>query len=228
MSEPVAQGPRPGCFFFALPIILTVVVASMYLLLFGLGSITGSAHGQRVTWTVNTCPAGKDIIVQRVRSMGLGEPVWAPSGSVWKLTATLPGRDAEVDKRVPEVLGQPGELGVFAGAKAQKSAQIVGSEQVVSTSFTLRELGSPLIEVRLTNEGLKALRTHMADHAEGSISVWLDRTLILDRGNRPIIEGNLIELRDHGLDGKKVLATTAEWAIILGHGPLPCRATLSE
>ena len=87
-------------------------------------------------------------------------------------------------------------------------------------------MANPLIEVRLTAEGLKSLRTHMEQHATDRISVWLDKTKILERENLPVIEGNLLELRDHDTDGKKVLARTAEWAIILGQGPLPCSTTI--
>jgi len=229
MSEelPVPK-PRAGCVFLALPILLTIVIASLYFLLFLMGSLPGISAGEHVVWTVQTCPAGKDIIEKRVEAIGLGTPIWEAKGSGWTLSAQLPGRDAEVDARIPWVLAQPGHLGVFAGPEAQPAAQILGDEHIASTSFTLRELGSPLIEVRLTKEGLKTLRNHMETHQEGSLSIWLDDTLILERQNTPVLEGNLLELRDHDLDGKIVLTRTAEWSIILGDGPLPCEARLSR
>jgi hypothetical protein len=226
-NEPITQ-PRAGCLLFGMPIVLTIFIASMYALLFLLGSLPGTATGERITWTLQTCPAAQVLIDKRVIAIGLGEPVWAPKGSGWTLTATLPGRDADMDGRVPAVLTQPGRLAVYAGPDRQGSAQILGMDAVTSTSFTLREMANPLIEVRLTHDGQTTLRDHMRGHLEGELSVWLDDTLILVRGNTPALEGNLIELRDHDLDGKAVLARTAEWAIGLGNGPLPCPATLAR
>ena len=228
MSEQPTERPKPraGCILLGLPIALTVCIASMYLVLFGLGSIGGTAIGERVSWSVTTCAEAKPILEQRIEAIGLGDPVWTSTGAGWSLTATLPGRDPKADQRIPSVLSRYGQLGVFAGSEPNADQKIVGLDDVVKSTFTLRELANPVIEVRLTNAGLKALRTHMANNTDGRISVWLDDEKILERHNTPIIEGTLLELRNHDEDGKQVLQITAEWSIILGHGPLPCPTTI--
>lgn len=230
MSEapPVPQGPRAGCIFFALPILLTISVVLAYLLILTLGSVVGASNGPREQWTVTTCDEGKSILEHRITAIGLGEPEWAQQGGHWTLTVTLPGRDAAVDARIPSVLAQPGRLGVFAGTTPNPAAQIITPDHIASTSFTLREMANPLIEARLTNEGLKTLRQHMEQHPEGTISIWLDDTKILERQNTPIVEGTLLELRNHDADRKHAIAVTAEWAIALGHGMLPCPTTVQR
>ena len=230
MSEapPVPQAPRAGCIFFALPILLTIAVVLAYLLILTLGSVVGASNGPREAWSVNTCEQGKSILEQRITAIGLGNPEWVQKngGDQWTLTVTLPGRDSAVDARIPSVLAQPGRLGVFAGKTPNPAAQIITPEHIASTSFTLREMANPLIEARLTKEGLKTLREHMEHHPEDWISIWLDDTKILERQNTPIVEGTLLELRNHDEDRKHAIAVTAEWAIVLGHGMLPCPTTV--
>ena len=151
MSEetPVPQGPRAGCIFFALPILLTISVVVAYILILTLGSVVGTSTGPRETWTVATCDAGKAILEERITAIGLGDPEWTQRGDQWALAVTLPGRDAEVDARIPSVLEQPGKLGIFAGSTANPAAQIITPDHIASTSFTLREMANPLIEARL-------------------------------------------------------------------------------
>ena len=225
-DEVVTPRPRAGCLFLALPILMTVVIASLYFILFFMGSITGAASGERVTWTVQTCPQGKDMIVERVKAIGLGQPNWTPNGSAWTLEATLPGRDEKADKRIPDVLAQTGQLGLFRGTAANPDQQLIGLDEMTSTSFTLREMANPVIEVRLTREALKKLRTYMDQNPEDSLSIWLDDTKIMERSNTPVMDGNLIELRHHGDNKRESLAITAEWSVVLGNGPLPCDTRL--
>ena len=225
-DEVVAPRPRAGCLFLALPILMTVVIASLYFILFFMGSITGAASGERVTWTVQTCPQGKDMLVERVNAIGLGQPNWTPNGSAWALEATLPGRDDMADKRIPDVLAQTGQLGIYQGTVANPGQQLIGLDEVKSILFTLREMANPVIEVRLTPSGRKKIRTYMDQHPDDSLSIWLDDIKIMERSNTPVIDGALIELRHHGDNKRESLAITAEWSVVLGNGPLPCDTRL--
>ena len=214
--------PRPGCLLFALPILLTVAMGIGYVLLFSLGYLGTTARGERVTLIFDSCPEAHALIQRRVDDMGLGEPEWQVSGQTLECTATLPGRMPDVDARIPSVLAQPGRLRIYAGEAQRDDALLIDHDGVASTLFTLKELGNPLIQVRLHEKSRMTLRTFMDEHPEQSFSVWLDDHSIISRPNQPPLSGTTLELRDHDEDGTKILARTAEWSIVLKNGPLPC------
>jgi hypothetical protein len=219
--------PRPGCILLALPILLTIVVGTGYATLFGLGSIGGSARGERITMNVTTCSEAQALIAHRVTAMGLGDPQWEKKGSQWALTVTLPGRDPKVDRQIPSVLQRQGTFNVYAGDHADPSAVLLDRSHVTSTTFTLREMANPLIEVLLNKEGRKTLVDYMTKHPTKTLSVWLDNERILQRSNTPLIEGHVVELRSHDEDGKVNLQRAADWDIVLTHGPLPCATAIT-
>ena len=108
------------------------------------------------------------------------------------------------------------------GEAQRDDALLIDHDGVASTLFTLKELGNPLIQVRLHEKSRMTLRTFMDEHPEQSFSVWLDDHSIISRPNQPPLSGTTLELRDHDEDGTKILARTAEWSIVLKNGPLPC------
>jgi len=231
MSEPDLDPadspiPRPGlgCFFFTAPLAFAILVTLAYVLLFGVGSQGFLARGERVDIGFQTCPEARALLASRVEHIGLGDPVWRTSPSGLTLTVTLPA--GPIAELIPSTLARPGHFAIRQGDSPQ-GAVIVDRDQVRSAEFSLKEMGNPLVLLKLTTTGRKQLESHMEAEPQGSIGVWLDDEPILLRGNDPPFRRDEIDVRAEGDDGADNLRRAVDWAMLITHGPLPCPTALA-
>lgn len=217
--------PRSGCLFFMLPVALTVLVIGAYAVLFGAGFLGFGAGGDRVLIEFDTCDDARPMLEARVEQMGLGDPQWDTSGGGLALTTTLP--DTPAAPHIPTTLARGGDFALVTG-ETRDGDVIIDDEDVLEAALSLKELGNPLVVLKLSSEAQKRLEAHMEDHVEGSISVWIDDELVLARPNDPPFRRAEIDVRAEGDDGQDNLRRAADWGILITHGPLPCPAHVAS
>ncbi|MFK7930394.1 MAG: hypothetical protein AB8H79_19555 [Myxococcota bacterium] len=217
--------PRAGCWFFMLPVVLAVLIFGAYIVLFGVGSMGSAAAGDRVQIDFDTCADARPLIEGRVEQMGLGDPVWSEHDGGLRLVATLPATAAA--PHIPATLARTGNLQVRAGLTATDPI-ILGPEHITKAELSLKELGNPLVEVSMNLDGKSTLESHMEDHIDGQISVWIDAEKVFERENDPPFRNSKMDLRAQGDDGVDNLRRAADWGMVMTHGPLPCEAKVAS
>jgi hypothetical protein len=223
--SPTNPIPRPGwgCFFLTFPLGFAFLVTAAYVVLFSVGSQGISARGQRVAMTFDTCPQARPILEQRVEHMGLGDPTWAAEGGALRLTATLPATPAA--EHIPATLARTGAFAIRAG-ETKDGPVVIDRSAISSASFSLKELGNPLVLLQLTPQGRKALEGHMEGDPTGQIGMWLDDEAILIRTNDPPFRRPEIDVRADGPDGRDNMRRAVDWGMLLSYDPLPCPASV--
>lgn len=217
--------PRGSCLFLALPIAFAAAILLGYVVLFGVGSLGIAASGERVTITFDTCADAHELVKARVDMMGLGEPEWSADGDALTLTATLP--DTPAADGIPATLARAGTFEVRAGTDKQGEL-IVGHDGILKAEFSTKELGNPLIIVKMTRQAHKDLEAWMEAHNTEQITVWVDEEPILSRPAEPPFRRQEIDIRAEGEDGQLNMTRAVNWALVITHGPLPCPTRVRE
>ncbi|TVQ88725.1 MAG: hypothetical protein EA397_16140 [Deltaproteobacteria bacterium] len=229
MTQPTADNPIPrpgwGCFFFSAPLAFALLIAAAYGVLFGAGMLGASADGERVTITFETCPEAQPLLSARVDHMGLGDPEWTERSSRLSLTATLPG--TEIAEHIPPTLARPGGFTLRTGP-AREDPILLDHRALQSAEFSLKELGNPLVLLRLTASARTELIAHMESAPDGHISIWVDDELVLSRPNDPPFRRDEIDVRAEGADGRDNIRRAVDWAMLMTFGPLPCPTRLVQ
>lgn len=232
MSEPKPESsystdarPRAGCLILLLPVGLTILIMVAYAMLFTLGMVGSSASGDRVTVTFSTCPEAKPLIEKRVDMMGLGQPQWSGSETQPVLTATLPATPAAFG--IPATLARTGRFSIRRGRDLSGEV-ILDQDDLETAEFSTKELGNPLVVLKLQRASQQRLEQWMEDNNDASITVWIDDESILTRPADPPFRREEIDIRSEGPDGFDNLTRAVNWAMIMTHGPLPCEATIDS
>lgn len=229
MTEQPATNPIPrpgwGCFFFTAPLGFALLVTGAYGVLFGIGSLGTDPGGERVVIEYETCPDAQRLMADRVEHMGLGDPTWRTTSSGLALTVTLPRGD--IAEYIPHTLGRTGEVTLRKGAGFGDPV-LLDHRSVQSAEFSLKEMGNPLVLLRLTPEARRTLIAHMEAELQGNISLWIDDELVLARPNDPPFRRDEIDVRAEGDDGRDNIRRAVDWAMLISFGPLPCPARLVQ
>jgi hypothetical protein len=226
-SSPTNPIPRPGwgCFFFTAPLAFALLVTGAYVVLFGVGMQGTSARGERVAIAFETCPEARALLSERVAHIGLGDPVFTRTPTGLLLHATLP--DGPAAQHIPATLARTGHFAIRSG-EGPDGPQVLTRADIVSAEFSLKEMGNPLVLLRLTPVGRKALESHMEADPDGRIGVWIDDEPVLIRGNTPPFRRPEIDVRAEGTDGVDNMRRAVDWGMLITYGPLPCPAAASS
>lgn len=211
--------PRAGCVFLLLPLGFAAAIMLGYVTLFGFGSLGFTASGERVEITLDTCEAAHEPILARVEMMGLGDPQTRTEGERLILTATLPNTPAAAG--IPATLARTGDFSIRAGA-GRSGAPVLEHEDMITAEFSTKELGNPLVIVKLKHDSHKKLETYMEAHNTESITVWVDEEAVLSRPCEPPFRRSELDVRAEGPDGQDNMTRAVNWSIVMTHGPLPC------
>lgn len=225
MSPPATESPIPrpgwGCFFFSAPLAFALLITLAYVVLFGVGMQGFTARGERVAMVFETCDEARRVLDERVAFMGLGDPVWSRGQPV--LTATLPAQPSA--EHIPTTLARPGVFSIRRGDRADGEILFDG-EDVVSAEFSLKEMGNPLVLLKLASPAQRALEAHMEAHLDERIGLWIDDEPMLVRPNDPPFRRAEIDVRTEGDDGVDNIRRAVDWGMLITHGPLPCPTRL--
>lgn len=205
----------------ALPVGFAVFMMLATGLLFALAWRGGTAEGDRVTLTWDTCQAAAPVLLARAEAVGLGDPVLnasAAPGSV-SLTATLPGLEDD-RTAIPALLSRPGTLSLRSG-----STEVLTEQAVTLAQVRLDEGGLPYTWVELEDAAYNALEERILGEPEGALRVFVDGTFLVERPNsRELSDGGLRLVEGEQMESKRRMRRAVDRAIALTHGPLPCPA----
>lgn len=218
--------PRASCLFLALPIGFAALILLGYVVLFSAGMVGFAAGGERVAITLDTCPEAHEQIQARAEMMGLGDPQWTEGEGTLILEATLPATPAA--KGVPATLARGGDFAIRAGQAQADGELILEHKDMIKAEFSTKELGNPLIMVKLTREGHKQLEAWMEANNQQHITVWVDDEPILQRPAEPPFRRQDVDIRAEGEDGQENMTRAVNWALVMTHGPLPCETRVRE
>ena len=214
------NAPRLGFWFALLPIGLGVLVIGGYLFMFGVGSRGRAADGDRVRISFEGCAEAQPFLAARVDAMGLGDPRWDGLA----VSTQLP-RDEAVAAGIPVTLATTGALSVrVAGGSGEV---VVDHTHIVEAHAWLQTLALPSTRVLLTPEGTAALRDHMQGDPKGSVALWLDDEILVEKKNVPPVENGQLVIRPSEETEQQNLNEAAARAIIVDDGPLPCRVRVA-
>ncbi|MEL6348124.1 MAG: hypothetical protein AAFV53_33760 [Myxococcota bacterium] len=226
-NKPITARSDPARMFMAMPLVFGALLMAAVGLLAFLVWRGGTPVGPRIAVTLSgQCfDTAQPLIRRRVAGMGLGEPVFDRDGARLRITATLPGIDAEREQRqIPIRLSQVGALSVFDG----EEPLMEGSQGVESVGLQLDENGAAMAVVELDKDVARALGTHVHDHPDGALTIRLDAEVVAQRPNSALLETTELRIIGEQTLPAERMQAAADQVIVLQHGPLPCAIEVVE
>lgn len=202
----------------AAPIAYAVLLMGALGLLVFLIWLGSTADGARVRVSIESQCLSKSasLIEDRADEIGLAELSSKEEGTLLILDAILPDlENAQAD--IPNLLVQTGNLSF------QDGETVLAKDVVVKdASIALGESGMPYAAVVLETETRQKLQKHILKNPKGFVSIYLDGKKIIERPNTNKLSDTELRLISSVGGMRAQMKQTADWAIVLKHGPLPC------
>jgi hypothetical protein len=226
MSTPQPR-PKAVTLFMTLPILfgggLMLSVAGLALVAW----LGGEASGERVDIVLEgTCASEAEPIVQaRIAEMGLGEPVVRVDGPRILLTATLPGQDADVERRsIPAILAAAGELTVTRGEEV-----LLSRAEVERAELQLGDAGEAIAVAFIAEAAQERLNVAIDADPEGTLQIRMDGAVIVDRPSiGRVVEQELPIIDAVDVPPDRRMRAAIDRVLVLTHGPLPCALSVAS
>lgn len=223
MENPPAR-PKKVLLFMAAPIVYASLLMGALGLLVLFIWIGERADGDKIRMRITSqCLAqSASLIMARAEEIGLGEIAKRQEADFLQLDAVLPDiENAESD--IPRLLIQEGHLSFQDGDKILEQ-----NVEVKNANMGLGESGMPYARVVLETNVRQRLQKHILANPKGFVSIYLDGEKIVQRPNTNKLSDTELRLI-YSQGGMKIqMKHTADWAIVLKHGPLPCRHSLQS
>ena len=216
--------PRPKklLLFMSAPIVYASLLMGALGLLVFLIWTGSSADGVKVRIKIESqcLKDSAKLIEARAEEIGLGELSLQTENNLLQIDAVLPDME-NAEKEIPLLLIQGGYLSFFEGDR------ILAKNVVIKdASVTLGESGMPYARIILETKVRRVLQKHILGDPMSFTSIYLDGVKIIDRPNTNKLSDAELRLI-YSKGGMRVqMKQTADWAIVLKHGPLPCQHSI--
>lgn len=217
-----ASQPRPGCWFFTLPVGLVMIIVAAYGVLFVLGARGRPADGDTMRLRYAACAAALPIVQGRVEAMGLGDPRFDTTLDGFELTTRLPS-EADRAARIPVVLALTGDLQVL---DAETGALLVDRSHVTGSLVRLDIVANPSSVVFLDEAGAKVIADFRAAAPLGAIAVAMDGERVWTHKNEHPLDPTRLDVLTTKTTLHEGTAQVAEWVVLLDAPALPCPVQL--
>ncbi len=181
------------------------------------------ADGQRVQATVSTaCPVKTaEILATRMRAIGLGDPQTEISDGQLVLTITLPATETD-PQAIPKMLVRRGEIELSDA----DGTLLASTPDVTGSGVEIDNAGMPTTMVELSSTARHALSEAL--ESRGPILLTLDGTEVGRFTRLPNLDDGYLEISSGEGATALRMRMAADRSILLGSGPLPCAAKVTE
>ncbi|MFT4628159.1 MAG: hypothetical protein ACI8PZ_006854 [Myxococcota bacterium] len=221
MSDDRMESGGFGFLLYLAPLLMIVVVFSLYAYMLYYGFLGRAATGDTVTVTIETCPEALATVSARLATMGLPHEL-TPTATGLEVIATLPEDDA-VAQAIPSTLVRPGRFEVQDGE--QGGPVLLGPEAVIGALIRLDMSMVPRASVQIDLEVAKRVRKVQQQTPSGALSFWLDGERVGGLSNMAVLSEPEIEVVPTSKDDKDQMERAARYALMIDD-PLPCPARL--
>ena len=225
MKNPPLQ-PRSTGFsvFMAMPILFGFFLLVALGLLAAMSWFGGEARGDRVRMELAGECAGSssDLVLARAKAIGLGNPVLLPGQGRLVVEATLPGLEDD-HVAMPRLLGSRGFLELRAA-----DSVLASSPDLEKATLSLDESGMPYVALQFSGASHSSLQKQVEGDPKGSIGIYIDGVLAVDRPNAAKIVTEEIRLVTEDGPTRERMRQATDRMILLSHGPLSCTLGLAR
>jgi hypothetical protein len=220
-NPPLKPRPKAASLFMAAPIVFAGILMVSVALLAFLAWRGGAVKGERVNmqFSSSCMDEAAPIIIARAEEIGLGKIVTTHQSEQLTLTATLPGLSNDKED-IPKLLSRRGTLSILSGQTLMAS-----EKDLKEVSLELDESGLPIVKLTFKTQIHEKLVEHIDSNPSGELTVQMDESDTISRPNTAKLKDEF-RLISKGIDGRAQMKQSADRAILLQHGPIPCSVNL--
>ena len=204
----------------AMPILGVPAVILAYAWTWWVGMDGRPAEGNRVSLSYEGCEQAWPLLRSRLDDMGLDTHAFSVDGPNLVVATTLPS-DARVADRIPFTLAMPGALEVRDGAEV-----IARNDDLTDASVRLDLRMIPTTLLRLNAVASDRVAEGLKRRPDGVFTFVIDGQSVGEQRKAGGLAVGELEIAPFEKDEQKRMERTAEWAVAVDNGPLPCAVSL--
>lgn len=223
MNKPPPRS-KAAMMFMTAPIFFIgglLVAVGVLIVLVWIGN-TANGSKVQVQYSGECVAASEPIISARAEEIGLGTPKISVQEGRLLVEAVLPN-STEAESLIPDLLVQRGILTVADGDE-----WVSQPIEIKSASIAHDESGMPYTKLVLEESFKKNLQKRILAEPKGSLQFYLDGKQIISRPNTALLADEELRLIWAKGGKKERYLHSANWSIVLKHGPVPCALKIDK